>query len=137
MVHPQLLCLHSHPLHKQVRCQLIPSPHLYLHPPLGRIKQPRLVPLCALTRLPRSRADVAEMSATSAGHVIASEGELDDRMAGGAGLPTFRRCKVLDSLDCDVFGAKRGTMGLITALRADGGVALWTFQMIILGGRGG
>lgn len=107
MVHPQLLCLHSHPLHKQVRCQLIPSPHLYLHPPLGRIKQPRLVPLRTLTRLPSSRADVAEMSATSASHVIAPEGEFDDRMAGGAGLPTFRRCKVLDSLDCDVLGAER------------------------------
>lgn len=134
MIHPQLLHLHSHPLHKQIRCHVIPSPYLYLHPPLGRIKQSRLVPLCALTRLPGGRADVAEMSATSARHVIAPEGEFDDRVAGGAGLPPFCGCEVFDSLDSDVLGAKRGAMGLITALRADGGVAFGTFQMISLGG---
>lgn len=60
-----------------------------LHVYLGRLDEAVFVPLRALARLPRLRAEVAKLMPTPAGHMIASEGKFDELVAGRAAFPAL------------------------------------------------
>jgi len=58
-----------------------------------RCEKPGLLPLGAVTFLPRLRADVTELLLAYAGHVVASHCELHEAMAPRAPLPALLLCK--------------------------------------------
>lgn len=113
MVLPQPL---SHlPYHSLVRRRGrwdSPSREPPFHPHGSSVEQPLLLPLWTAARLPIGGAEVAELLAAPARHVVASVRELDEVAAARAALPALLLGEVQDLAVLRRVARMRGVVGL-------------------------
>ena len=96
-----------HGLERRRGRRSIPSRELTFHPHGSSVEQPLLLPLGAAARLPVGGAEVAELLAAPARHVIAAVRELDEVAAARAAFPALLRGEVQDlAVVCRVAGPK-------------------------------